>query len=84
MAEDKYKHFWSMIFLILPATMLRVLGTENDFFYSVLYFVVGAIVGVVVFQFVKNKTTKIKVIALIILLVAVGVAIRVISGYMGD
>ncbi|MCR9252151.1 MAG: hypothetical protein NXI20_17120 [bacterium] len=84
MAEDKYKHFWSMMFLILPATMLRVLGTGKDFFYSALYFVVGAIVGVVVFQFVKNKTTKIKVIALIILLVVVGVAIRVISGYMGD
>lgn len=82
MAEDKYKHIWSLVYLVMPAAMLRVLGSGQEFFNSILLFVLGAIIGSVVYQFVKNKTTKIKVSALIILLVAVGLAIRVISGSM--
>lgn len=80
MGKDK---IWSIVFLVMPAAMLRVLGSGQEFFYGALFFVLGAIIGSVVYQFVKNKTTKVKVITLIILLVTVGVAIRVISGNMG-
>lgn len=70
---DKKVQIWTVLFFVIPVMILSKVGKEftDDSFYRILFTAIfgglGGLLGIGLLQLVKNKSTVVKIISIILL-----------------